>query len=48
MLLSNLHPLRTKNIVRSHMMEVEVWERPVERVLCFLSACLFPPSYLLV
>jgi hypothetical protein len=33
--LPNLHALRTKNIIRSHEMEVEVREREVEHVACF-------------
>jgi hypothetical protein len=33
--LPNIHALRTKNIIRSHEMEVEVWQREVEHIACF-------------
>jgi hypothetical protein len=39
-LLSNLHSLRTENIIGSHEMEIDVRNSPCERIFCFLSAFL--------
>ena len=36
--LPNLHPLRAEDVIRSHMMEIEIRQRPIKRVICFLSA----------
>jgi len=42
--LPDRHALRTKNIIRSHKMEVEIRDRPIQRIVCsFLVSFLFSP-----